>query len=87
MTYEELVENIAEVSGHPIETIKDIIWAIPDILTDMKEGERTYTPMGIFHMLRTKKKTVMMPDQSREVPIKPKLLVKLRANDRMKRFI
>ena len=87
MDYEELVVNVAEVSGHPIETIKDILWAVPDILIDMEEGEKTYTPLGCFYMFRNKKTTVMMPDQSKEVPIKPRLIVKLRATDRMKRLI
>ena len=85
MTYDEMVEGVAEISGHSIETVKDILFAVPDVLLDMDEGEKTHTPLGVFYMFKSKSRTVIMPNRKDTVLSRPFFSVKLKSSVNMKR--
>jgi len=85
MTYDEMIEGLAEITGQPIEVVKDVLFAIPDVLLDMAEGEKTYTPLGVFYMFKSKNRPVIMPNRIDVVPSHSNFSVKLKPGLRMKR--
>ena len=50
MTYDTLLNGIAEKTGLQVEDIRSMMDALPDVLSEAVEGEQTRTPLGVFTM-------------------------------------
>jgi len=84
MTYNELVEGLAEITDQPVEVVKDILYSLPDVLLDLKEGEKILTPLGVFYMYKTKSRPVTMPNQIDQAMTHATYMVKLKPGIRLK---
>lgn len=58
MKYQEFVETIAERTRWPQEAVKEILDEVPEVLTSMRLGERTWTPLGNFTMRHQKSRSI-----------------------------
>lgn len=85
MHYKELVNRLAEQTGISPKVIRDVLFALPDVLITMDEGEKVRMPFGTFRMTKRKARTVTVPtaDEKREVPAQ--MVVKMRAGSRLRR--
>lgn len=86
MSYEDLVAQVAARSGLTHERVRAVLDTLPEALMLLREGERIRTPLGIFTMVRTKNREIMLPDGQRKAPSKSKLVVKLRPGTQMRRM-
>ena len=78
MTYDTLLNGIAEKTGLQVEDIRSMMDALPDVLSEAEEGEQTRTPLGVFTMKLRAEKNVRLPDGTwtkaeceRQVRLKP----------------
>ena len=58
MDYGTFIRRVSEESGKPEADIKDILNAMPEILTELEVGEYVQTPMGTFTKKKRKPKRV-----------------------------
>ena len=85
MSYDELVTRIAANSGLTHERIKAVLEHLPEALMFLRRGEKVRTPLGIFEMVVTQQREVMLPDGQRTAQAQSKLGVKLRPGQRLRR--
>jgi len=58
MDYNTLIKRVAEESGKPESDIRDILGAVPEVLTEMAVGDSVQTPLGTFTKKERKPKKV-----------------------------
>jgi len=85
MKYEKLVTRLAEISNQPVEAVRNILFAIPDVLVAMNEKDMVRTPMGVFRMTKRSSRMVKPPLGGDPVTIPEELVVKLRAGNRLRK--
>lgn len=85
MKYEDLIELMARHTGRPKYAIKQILNALPDVLSQLEPGERVVTPLGQFRMFVTSRSKANMPQYEEVLEVPKKLIVKLRPGRRLKR--
>jgi len=84
MRYEELVGRIAEQTGQDPETVKAVLFTLPDALLDLEEGGHVRTPMGVFRRIRRKPRTVKIPATQQDALVPEELIVRLKPGNRLR---
>ncbi len=87
MTYEEFVTKTATVSGYPVETVRDILFVMPDVLISMPQGENVRTPFGVFRMTTRSARNIVPPSGGDPVPVPAEQVIKLKAGTRLRKKI
>jgi len=85
MKYVDLAEIVAELSGKTPEDVKDVFFALPAALENLREGDTVRTPIGSFRAFRRKMREVPMPDGKKMATIKDLIIVKLKPGPRLRR--
>ena len=85
MKYKELVRRVSETTGYPAEVVRNVLFAVPDVLVTLEEEEKARTPLGVFRMTKRKARTVTPPKGGAPVEIPAEFVVKMKAGGRMKR--
>ena len=86
MTYDNLVSKVSAQSGIEEKMIRDVLFAVPDVLLHLKRGERVRTPLGVFRLIRRAARKVRPLDGSDEpIQIPAEFVVKLKAGNRLRR--
>lgn len=62
MVYSKLTSRISELSGVPEDAVREVLQALPRVLMEDPEGEKTRTPLGVFTISLRKEKRVRTPD-------------------------
>ena len=62
MTYDTLLNEIADKTGLHVDDIRAVLDVMPDVLCKSEEGEQTRTPFGVFTMKKRAEKRVRLPD-------------------------
>jgi len=83
--YKHLVNEIAKRTGLLKRDIRTIMEALPDALLEIPLGAWVKTPMGVFRPHYTKPRTSVLPDGETEVPVKEKIVVRLKPGFRLRR--
>ena len=80
MRYQDFLEMISEESQVPVEDIKRVFDATPDVLLQLRESEWVRTPLGIFKMKRRKQKRIKLPLTGEWTYAPEQLRIKLQPN-------
>lgn len=62
MTYEDMVDVLAQMIGLSRADIRKVIIGMPLVLAKLKPGEHVVTPLGTFVMTVTKARPCPLPD-------------------------
>lgn len=62
MVYSKLTSRISELSGVPEDAVREVLQALPRVLMEGEEGDKTRTPLGVFTIAFRKEKRVRTPD-------------------------
>jgi nucleoid DNA-binding protein len=84
MTYNQMITMISQMAGVPKRTVKEILFAVPDVLINLEEDEIVRTPMGTFRMFKRASKSVT-PPKGQTIKVPEGLVVKLRPTARMRK--
>lgn len=87
MTYEDFVTKISELSGQPKDTVKDILFYIPDVLIMMAENDMVRTPLGVFKMTHRSSRNILPPNGTDPVLVPEEMVVKMRSGKRLRKAI
>ena len=87
MRYDDLVGRIVEQTGQDPETVKAVLFTLPDALLDLREGDHVRTPMGVFRRTRRKPRTVKIPSTQEAALVPEELVVRLRPGNRLRHRI
>jgi nucleoid DNA-binding protein len=87
MQYDHLIARIAKLSGYPESIVRDILWALPDALLHLPEGETVRTPLGRFRMVRKAGRAIKLPGSEKKAQMVERLQVRLEPNKRLKKAI
>jgi len=85
MEYKTLLAKVARRSRQPVEVVRDVLWALPDALITLEEGDHVRTPLGSFRAAVRRSRTYVAPDSDEEVIRGPVILIKMRAGRRLRR--
>ena len=85
MTYNDLVAQIARTTGITHDRVRAALDALPSALLLLHRDEKVRTPLGVFTMLETRTREILLPSQDRTVQVAPKLVVKLRPGVRLRK--
>lgn len=85
MSYEELVNRIAHVSGRAPLEVRQVLSALPEVLVSMEEGDQVRTPMGVFRQYLRKGRVVNLPGSTTPAEVAETLVVKLKPGSRLRR--
>lgn len=61
MLYGKLVARISEITGVNPEEVRAVLYAFPDVIMECEEDEQVKTYLGIFRVVRRKRKRVRLP--------------------------
>jgi nucleoid DNA-binding protein len=84
--YDNLVTEIKKRSGVYKKDIRAVLEALPDALLEIPLGAWVKTPLGVFRPRYNKSRTMVLPDNETEVPVREKIIVKLKPGWRLKRM-
>ena len=85
MQYEDLVATVAASAGVHPSRVKKVLFALPDGLAALEEGDKVRTPLGVFRMTKRAPRKVLPPGSTEPVEVEAELVVKLRAGTRLRR--
>lgn len=86
MTYSELVSRVASASNQSPQTVREVLFALPDALVLLNQGEMVRTPLGVFRMMVRRGRLVTPPmPGARPVAIPPEGVIKLRPGSRLRK--
>lgn len=85
MRYRDMIEQLSTQTGLPIEVVRDLLFAVPDILISLGEGEQVRTPFGVFRMTQRKARAVTIPTSTETLEVPAEMVVKLRPGIRLRR--
>jgi len=85
MTYDKLVARVADATGQSPETVRDILYAVPDALVTLVEGEQVRTPLGVFRLMRRHARPVIPPGGVVPMRVDAELVCKLRPGLRLRK--
>jgi len=83
--YDEFLFRLANVSGVSVESIREVLYYLPDVLVSMREGEITKTPLGVFRAVRKRARLVVPPKQTKHFPVKEEIVIKIRPGLRLRK--
>ena len=84
MTYEEMATDVAKLTGYPVSIVKEVLWAVPDALVCMTEGDQVRTPLGVFSMNLRKGRPIRRPG-GEPAQVEEKLIVRLKPGLRLQK--
>jgi nucleoid DNA-binding protein len=84
MHYKELVDRLAAQTGLKPKDVRSVLFALPDILIGLGEGEQVRVPFGVFRMTKRKERTVTIPTSDEAVDVPSEMVVKFRAGTRLR---
>jgi len=61
MRYRKLVERISAATGVSEDDVRGVLQALPDAIMECAEGEHVKTSLGVFRIVRRKRKRVKDP--------------------------
>lgn len=85
MQYDELLSRLANATGVPKESIREVLYYLPDVLVCMQEGEITKTPLGVFKAVRKRARLIVPPKQTKHFPVKEEIVIKIRSGLRLRK--
>jgi nucleoid DNA-binding protein len=85
MKYDDLVKKVALAAGCSPETARDVMFALPDALLTMEEGDSVRTQLGVLRMARRKGRTVKVPGTDKTAEVLEHLEVRMRPGVRLKK--
>lgn len=77
MPYEDFLIALAQSTGINYETVKRVLFYVPDVLATLPEGKTVRTPMGTFKKVSLKERHLVMPDGKTPATIPAKTVVRL----------
>ena len=87
MRYQELLNDIVDNTGIPVETIRDVLAAVPQALLKLDLDEQVRTPLGVFLMRKRRERAVKVPTSDEIYHVEEGLVVRLRSGSRLRREI
>jgi len=85
MHYDELVERVAAQSGQSQKAVRDVLFALPDILIVLSEDDHVRVPFGVFRMTKRQARTVTIPTSDEVVNVPSEMVIKLKPGVRLRR--
>ena len=88
MKYDHLIEQVAKSLGLTQKTVRDVLFAVPDVLITLGEEEMVRTPLGVFRMMKRAARSVTPPDGASKimsVKVPAEMVVKMRAGSRLRK--
>lgn len=83
MNYKNLVDKLAELAEVDPETVRSILYYLPDVLIQIPLNHWVRTPLGTFRMTRRTPYISRNP-QGETVSILPQRLIKFKAGKRLR---
>jgi nucleoid DNA-binding protein len=84
MHYKDLVERVAAQAGLDVQVVRDVLFALPDILIGLDEGEQVRVPFGVFRMIKRPFRAVRVPSSETLIDVPAEMAVKLRPGVRLR---
>lgn len=84
MSYEELIQQLAEKSGIAPSAVRDVLQHLPDVLLRLQSDENVRTPLGVFRAVERKERSVRTPTTEGEITIQGQKVIKLRSGTRLR---
>jgi hypothetical protein len=85
MKYLELIKELSEQTGHPLDTVKAIIEALPNVLLNLLPEDRVETPLGVFyHHISNVERDIKLPDGKTSAKVHPHSSIKLKGSQNLK---
>lgn len=86
MQYKDLVKQVSLKARVSPETVKQVLFALPDVLVSLKAGEMVRTPLGVFRSMIRAPRLVTPPAlHAKPVRVGSEQVVKLKAGTRLRR--
>lgn len=86
MLYGKLVARISEITGVSAEDVRAVLYAFPDVVMECDEDEQVKTYLGIFRVVRRKRKRVRLPS-GKWTYAPERLHARLRPGKRLQRLL
>lgn len=86
MLYRKLVERISAVTGISEDDVRQVLQALPDVIMECAEGEHVKTHLGVFRIVRRKRKRVKDP-QGRWTHSPERLEARVRPGKRLQQVL
>jgi nucleoid DNA-binding protein len=83
MPYDELLARISEATGVDPAKVRQVLDVFPDIVMMCQEGEKVWTPLGTFKIIRRPAKRVRLPNGEWTVAVE-RVQAKLHISRRLK---
>jgi len=84
MNYEDLITDVAKRTGLHTEVVRKVFFHLPDSLARMGEGDTVRTPLGMFRVVQSKARVILLPDQESTAAVPARAVVKLKSGPRLK---
>ena len=85
MKYEALVLAVSNSSEVDPDTVRAVLFSLPDGLQALPIGDKVRTPLGVFRMTKRAPRKVTAPGKKHPVKVGAELVVKLHAGTRLRR--
>ena len=87
MTYEELILEVTKKSGLHSSAVRGTLFHLPDALLLLGVGDSVKTPMGVFRVLQSPSRNVVLPDGGTIARVPSKTVVKLKPGRRLQKVV
>lgn len=85
MLYKDMIAQVSEISGVDEQKVRDVLFALPDVLINLDTKEQVRTPLGVFTMHHRKARQLNLPGSEKTATIEEEYSIKLKAGSRMRR--
>lgn len=86
MRYDDFVGRLADLSNQSEEAVREVLFYMPEVLTQLKEGENLRTPLGSFRVKQREARAAIVPPRGTVAfPVVGEMAVKLRSGTRLRR--
>ena len=83
MTYDDLVAEVARLSGMHSDVVRRVLVRLPEVLHDLPLGDSVRTPMGTFRKTKREPRTVILPDGKTPSQVTERIVVKLKPSGKL----
>jgi len=84
MEYKTLVDRLAELAEVEPETVRTVLYHLPDVLFSLANNAWVRTPLGTFRMVRRAPYMGRNPQNGESVAVPPERVVKMKAGKRLR---
>jgi len=84
MKYHDLLVSLSQKTKKTHKEIREILETLPEVLLELRAGEKVQTPVGTFVAKHRKKRAILLPDGIETGEVPEQITIQLRTGHRLK---